>query len=108
MNVLPLLIKEIKQKDRYHFFITWMDDKTSLYHLAHLQRNCPCTRCRDDKTGEFIKNQQEISDTILAKKIVSIGNYALRIEFSKGCQSGIYTYSFLRKLACLQNEEGLL
>ena len=105
MNALPLLIKEIKQKDKYHFFIKWNDDKLSLYHLAYLQRNCPCRRCRDDKTGAFIKNKKEISDTVLAKKIVSVGNYALHIEFSEGCQSGIYTFSFLRKLSSLEKEE---
>lgn len=102
MSIAPLLIKEIKQKDKYHFFIRWNDDKESLYHLAYLQRNCPCRRCRDDKTGEFIKNLKEIPDTVLAKKIVSIGNYALHIEFSSGCQSGIYTFSFLRKLSALK------
>jgi DUF971 family protein len=102
VSYLPLLIKEIYQKDRYHFFIRWNDDKIGIYQLANLQRNCPCRSCRDDKTGAFIKNIQEISETLSAKKLVSIGNYALRIEFSEGCQSGIYTYSFLRKLSCLE------
>lgn len=99
MSQIPLLIKEIRQRDRYHFSIRWSDDKECVYSLAHLQRNCPCRRCRDDKTGAFTRNKEQIAETLMAKRIVNVGNYAIRVEFAQGCQSGIYTFSFLRRLS---------
>jgi len=84
-----LKIAKIWQEDPYHFLIQWTDGAMQRYHLGSLQRHCPCQRCREGKkTGEFAQ--------IKAKKIVSVGNYALRILFETGCVQGIYTYELLK------------
>jgi DUF971 family protein len=108
MSHFLLFIKEIYQKDNTSFCIRWMDDRLDSFHLAQLQRNCPCKQCRDPLTGAFIKNGSEIVDTLRAKRIISVGNYALRVEFTTGCQHGIYTYSFLRALADAKLERGVI
>jgi len=105
MGQMPLLMKEIQQRDRYHFLIRWNDGKESVYHLAHLQRNCPCRRCWDDQTKTFTKDRKPIAETLLARRIMSVGNYAIRIEFVQGCCQGIYTVSFLRRLSGLDGGE---
>lgn len=102
MHSCPHSIKKMTQCDQYHFSIEWSDNKVSRYSMAQLQRNCPCRKCRDGKTGGYIHDVRQIPETLKAKKIVSVGNYALRIEFDTGCQYGIYTYGFLRKLAQLE------
>ena len=83
-------VQSIQQVDKSRFKIIWTDGKEGVFHLAELQRLCPCSSCEKQK-GIV---EQEMS----AKKIVSVGNYALRIDFTAGCSKGIYTYAFLRKL----------
>lgn len=105
MQENPWFIQEIKQEDLYHFSIVWNNGEKVIFRLSDLQKQCPCRECRDEKTGKFIKDVNEISETIYAKKIMSIGNYALRIEFTQGCSQGIYTLSFLRRLKSIKGDE---
>jgi ATP-binding protein involved in chromosome partitioning len=94
---------EFIEQEAYHFSVTWGDSKTARYSFTELQRNCPCTQCRDDQTGRFKRDRTQIPEKLKAKKIVNVGNYALKIEFESGCQSGIYTHSFLKRLAELEH-----
>lgn len=92
-----MLIKTIKQKDRYTFSIEWTDGLKSDYRLSALQKHCPCIACRERR--HF--GEREIffmSDQVMATSLKSVGRYALKIEFTSGCSKGIYTYSLLRRL----------
>lgn len=86
-----LLAKEMRQIDNNSFKITWVDGVSSLFNLAHLQRNCPCAVC--------LEGQVNVVEDVKAFRIVSVGSHALRIDFSSGCSKGIYTFPFLRKLS---------
>lgn len=84
------LIKEITQLSNHDFRILWNDDKWSEFHLKDLQEKCPCARCQESqKIGQ---------EDVRAKKISSVGNYALRIDFSSGCSRGVFTFQYLRTL----------
>jgi DUF971 family protein len=102
-----ILIRRIIQKDRTQFTIEWTDGKIADYRLSDLQRQCFCARCRDERTGKILIDRASVDDEVEAIRIVSVGRYALRIEFTSGCSQGIYTYSFLwgsLKEAPLQTE----
>lgn len=86
------LLKKIWQKDKHHFMIEWTDGLTCEYHLGELEKRCPCALCAESKETKL---KQEVS----AFKIKSVGRYALRIHFTKGCSMGIYDYEFLYRLA---------
>ncbi|NRA90711.1 MAG: P-loop NTPase [Simkaniaceae bacterium] len=92
-NVFSLLKEEkeykIKQEDRYHFSIRWLDGKKSLYRFEDVLRYCPCIECLE-KDKPLINVEGE--------KIVRVGNYGIQILFSKGCSKGIYPFSMLRDL----------
>lgn len=87
------MIKELKQIDRFHFEIVWFDGVIMRYKLSTLQRSCPCSKC---VTKDLIK----VEEFVLAHKVKSIGNYALKIDFTSGCSRGIYTFELLRKIGC--------
>ncbi len=91
-------IRRIVQKDRYRFTIEWTDGKISDYRLSDLQRQCTCAQCRDEKTGRSLVDPALIDEEVQAVQIESIGRYALRIDFTKGCSKGIYSFSLLRTL----------
>lgn len=93
-----IFIRRIFQKDRYRFTIEWTDGKISTYKLSDLQRHCTCARCRDEKTGQSLIDSSSIDDEVLAVQIVNVGRYALKIDFTKGCSKGIYSFLLLRQL----------
>ncbi len=85
-------ILSIYQKDNTTFTIEWLDGTITHHRLADLQKNCPCVRCQDEKREP---NAEEVS----ARRIFSVGRYALKIEFTTGCSKGIYSFAMLKELA---------
>lgn len=90
----PLFICQIDQKDNFTFSIKWNNGKEQTFRLADLQRRCPCANCVNELTGERILNSNEILD-VRAITIRSVGRYALQIQFTSGCSSGIYRFEEL-------------
>lgn len=86
-------IRRIEQPDRSHLKIEWMDGRVSMWALADLQRRCPCAGCYARK------GQSSSADTdIGCVSVDQVGRYALRIQFTSGCSSGIYTYDMLHAI----------
>ncbi|MGA8164718.1 MAG: P-loop NTPase [Waddliaceae bacterium] len=96
-----LFVERIEQKDRHAFRILWNDGNICDYRLSDLQRRCPCAKCTDEATGKHIADPSGVKDDARAKRIVNVGRYALRIDFTSGCSLGIYSFAMLRKLQCL-------
>lgn len=94
MAAAAYFIKKINQKDNFTFTIEWNDGKTIDYRLSELQSHCPCADCKEAKEGR-IKN---LNSEVRAKSVMSVGRYALRIDFTTGCTAGIYDFDFLRTL----------
>lgn len=95
----PFTIRHIKQKDNYTFTIEWSDNLIADYRLSDLQKHCPCAKCNDEVTGRSLINEKSINFDVKAVKIVSVGSYALRVQFTSGCSSGIYDFDLLYKIA---------
>jgi DUF971 family protein len=93
-----LLIKRINKESFYSFSIDWSDGERRLYELSQLQKVCPCSLCRDPKTGKFINNPSLIPSDLSAHTLKLVGNYAIKIEFVSGCSYGIYTFELLKKM----------
>ncbi len=94
----PLLIRTIRQKDNYTFSIQWTDGLEQSFRLSELQRKCPCARCIDENTGQPILDPRTVKDDVRAVRIRSVGRYALQIQFTSGCSTGIYSFDRLRHL----------
>ena len=92
----PLAIHAIKQLDNHTFQIDWIDGTVSQYRLSELQKNCPCASCVDETTGRRIKPAQSINENVQADNIQSVGRYALKIRYTSGCSTGIYSLEMLR------------
>jgi DUF971 family protein len=97
MKNKSLQVKHIEQKDNYTFTILWNDEIVKEYRLNELQIRCPCANCVDEVTGERIANASPVNENVKAKKLTSVGKYALRIDFTSGCSHGIYTFDMLRE-----------
>ena len=97
MTTAPALVKEIRQRDNHTFTIAWSDGEVRDYRLSDLQKQCPCAKCVDEATGKRMVDEASIRDDVRAVRIASVGRYAMRIQFTSGCSTGIYGFDMLRK-----------
>jgi DUF971 family protein len=83
--------------------VTWEDGLSCDFTLARLRRDCPCAACKETRKRVTNSRLAVLPDTgsvplsIVDAKLV--GNYALRIDWSDGHSSGIYSFDYLRSLA---------
>lgn len=89
---------DVEQVDGQHLGIRWKDDHESEYHVFYLRYHCPCAHCVDEVTGERRIEADEINENVRPVRLESVGNYAIRIEWDDGHDTGIYSFELLREL----------
>jgi DUF971 family protein len=78
--------------------VVWSDRNVDLPFLA-LRGECQCAQCVNEWTGERIIDPAAIPPDISVEQMELAGNYALRIHWSDGHHSGLYTWDRLRALS---------
>ena len=66
--------------------------------LVGLRVQCMCARCVDEITGQRIVDTEGIDPDISIVDMQLVGNYALKIAWSDGHNTGLYTWPHLRQL----------
>lgn len=82
--------------------ILWSDGRTSYYSIAYLRRMSPSAEARELRE-ELSMNRLAVlpaseGGALTALGAELVGNYALRIEFSDGHRTGLYTWAYLRSI----------
>ncbi len=78
--------------------LTWPDNRVDRLPYRHIRSYCPCASCRDEWSGERILDPRTISPSIKLEGMEGVGNYAVRLVWSEGHSSGLYTWETLRSL----------
>lgn len=89
----------LARKDPDILVITWNDGSVSQYPARFLRSSCPCAACVNEWTGEKMLDETRIAKDIRPLRLVSVGRYAMSIQWSDGHKTGIYAYDYLRKLS---------
>jgi DUF971 family protein len=92
------------KKDR-GLTIEWEDGSTSYYSIAYLRRMSPSADMRQLRE-EMERNPLTVlpaSARVRASEIVAtdaelVGNYGLKVVFSDGHRTGIYSWTYLREI----------
>lgn len=92
-------IKNIYQKDNFTFCIEWNDGALKEYRLSDLQKECPCAACVDESSGRRMVPQSSLKEDVRATRLTNVGRYALKIQFTSGCSTGIFDFNFLRNFS---------
>jgi DUF971 family protein len=79
--------------------LTWPGGRADRLGYAYLRGECPCASCRHEWTGERLIRPDDIPADIRLEGLEGIGNYAVRLQWSDGHGSGIYTWESLANLA---------
>lgn len=64
-----------------------------------LRWQCPCAMCVDEMTGLRLLQFSAVPEDIAPVRLEPSGNYAVKVTWSDGHASGIYTWDRLRDLA---------
>ncbi len=95
--------RSLELKKEEALTIVWMDGRVSVYPIAYLRKRSP--------SAESIALREELasnplavlpsgkggasSSALVAESAELVGNYAVRIRFSDGHDTGIYTWAYL-------------
>ena len=78
--------------------IEWNDGHQGVYPVRFIRQECPCAACVDEWTGERRVKPDSVPLLIMLKDIEPVGRYALSFKWSDGHDTGIYSYTTLRRL----------
>lgn len=90
--------QDIEQLDAETLAITWTDGARHVFPVRDLRLACTCATCVHEWTGEKILDPLRVPAEVHPLSIETVGLYGLRIGWSDGHGTGIYTYDNLRKL----------
>lgn len=91
--------------------ITWDDGAVSVYPIAHLRRLSPSADMRELRK-QMKSNPLTILPTsggagaVTAVDAELVGNYAIKITFSDGHATGLYSWDYLREIDPKTNPDG--
>ena len=85
--------------------IDWKDKHLSEYDLQYLRDNCPCAQCTGAHGTPPLREQghqtnpfQMFKPALKIDKVEPVGNYAIRISWNDGHDTGIYSYEVFRRI----------
>lgn len=92
--------------------IDWTDGHHSEYTCAYLRDECPCATCTGahgttPQKTDYAQPSKELfqmyKPVIRMSDVEAVGNYAVRIVWNDGHNTGIYSFEHLRRI-CPCNE----
>ena len=81
--------------------IAWNDGTETFLKLEMLRRACPCAACGGDPDVLGEVSRPHVTYTATSFQLVGfdlVGGYALQPRWADGHSSGIYSFSYLRRL----------
>ncbi|MCA8998531.1 MAG: DUF971 domain-containing protein [Planctomycetaceae bacterium] len=78
--------------------VEWNGVRTYRFPYFFLRCECPCAACVNEFTGERILDPTGVPRNIHPAAIEFAGNYALKIQWSDGHNTGLYSWDHLEKL----------
>jgi DUF971 family protein len=72
---------------------------TALFPARALRLACPCAECVEEMSGRPLLDPQRVPADVHPVTLALVGAYGLRVQWSDGHGTGIYTFERLRE-AC--------
>ena len=85
----------------HEIHLLWPGGGEATLAAVALRDACPCAACVEEGTGRKLLDPASIPADVRPIHLEPIGNYAVKIHWSDGHDSGIYTWAQLRELSGL-------
>ncbi|HTI51011.1 MAG TPA: DUF971 domain-containing protein [Planctomycetaceae bacterium] len=79
--------------------LQWSGTPAVMVPFKTVRARCPCASCIDENTGARILDPATIPNDITPLGMSFTGNYALKINWSDGHSTGLYTWDLLSEIA---------
>lgn len=96
LNPTPTDITASKEAGRLQ--MQWSDGRSDAIPFWDLRCACPCAVCISELTGQRLLDPSKIDAAVHPVQIELAGNYAIKIAWSDGHHTGLFTWSLLREL----------
>lgn len=84
--------------------IVWREGtEGDLLGARALRLSCPCAGCHDEVTGVPLLDPDLVPGDIRPVSIALVGTYGLRVTWSDGHDTGIYTFEALQRVSALDS-----
>ena len=105
--VTPLKVR-VKKTEGTGVGIDWRDGHQSSWSFPWLRNACPCATCHEEREkdgrqpGESKPKPKSLlvmyEPPVKPLEVSSVGKYALKVKWSDGHESGIYSWDYLRRV----------
>ena len=68
---------------------------SALYEARRLRLSCPCAECVEEMSGRPLLNPESVPADIRPVSVGLVGSYGLKVNWSDGHGTGIYTFEKL-------------
>ena len=82
-------------KDEGCLELVWPENRVVRVPFRHLRDSCACAHCVHELTGEKLIQLSSIPEDIHILSMELVGAYALRIRWSDGHDTGLFTWDRL-------------
>jgi DUF971 family protein len=96
MTAAPQRIRILKSEGVVE--ILWAPGRCRRYPFKFLRCECPCAGCVNEFTGERTLDPVKVPDDVAPQGAEFSGNYALKIYWSDGHSTGLYSWETLERL----------
>jgi DUF971 family protein len=79
--------------------LTWTRGAVTRLKFVTLRGECPCAGCVDEWTGRRTLDVSTIPPDLRITAMQLVGNYALKIVWSDGHDTGLFSWKKLRELS---------
>lgn len=78
--------------------IQWTPQNCARIPFRELRGLCPCASCVNELSGERTFFSHQAAPDVHPQHMELVGNYAMKIHWSDGHRTGIYTWDYLRRI----------
>jgi DUF971 family protein len=78
--------------------VQWSPERKVRLPFRFLRIHCPCAACVNEFTGERILDPDTVPHDVAMQAAEFAGNYGLKVWWTDGHNSGIYTWDHLDRL----------
>lgn len=97
MIAAPSNVRALREVGLFEF--TWLGEPVRQATFHALRSGCPCAGCVNEWTGERILDPSTVPADIAPTALSPVGNYAVKIVWSDGHATGLYTWDQLHTLS---------
>lgn len=101
-NPIP---QRIHRDDR-EIIVSWSETHVAYFPARMLRLNCHCATCREELTGRPLLDPAAVPEDVRPLTVQLVGSYGMRVEWSDGHHTGIYTWRYLREICPCEDCRG--